>query len=109
MKALYLPFLLLLFFSCSKDKREIWVEYTMTQCADPWQNSPEYGQDKEAALKKYLEAQNIEVRDLNIKLDTLCAKTIQCTACTCSSCLVASVQICEDDLAEIQKLKFKRK
>ena len=109
MKYSLLIALFALLISCKKESSNIWVSYTMTQCADPWQNSPDYAKDKEDTLKKYLEAKNIEVLDLNIKLDSVCAKSVQCKACTCSSCLVASVLIRDHDLNAIEQLKFKRK
>ena len=109
MKSVFSALLVLLSVSCNKDKTEIWVTYTMTQCSDPWQNSPDYGRDKEGTLRKFLEEKDITVLDLNIKLDSACAKNAVCTACTCTSCLVASVQIYEHDLVEMEKLKFRRK
>ncbi|MFZ4542564.1 MAG: hypothetical protein ACOYOA_00810 [Saprospiraceae bacterium] len=109
MKYLILCLLASITFACKKDQNNIWVTYTMTQCSDPWQNDLYFKGDKEGALRQFLEKKDIEVIDLNIKLDSLCAKTVVCAACTCSSCLDATVLIPEDDFGKISKFKFVRK
>ena len=109
MKLTILSILLAFVLGCKQENDQFWVTYTMTQCADPWQNSPEYNRDKEGSIKKFLEGKSIEVLEINVRLDTTCAKSIQCSACTCSSCLVASVLIHENDLAAMEQFKFRRK
>lgn len=97
------------FLACEKSKDTVSMSYSMTQCADPWHNDDFFNGDKEKALKSYLEKQGIEVNSLKIVKDEECAKLIHCAACTCASCLVATVEVSEDDVAAMEKLKFIKK
>lgn len=94
--------------ACEKSDDTITMSYSMTQCADPWHDDNFFNGDKEKALKNYLEKQDIEVKSLSIKIDEACAKLIHCAACQCESCIVATVEVDADDVAAMEKLKFKK-
>lgn len=94
--------------ACKKSNDTVTMSYSMTQCADPWHDDDFFKGDKEKALKNYLEKQGIEVNSLSIKTDEACAKLIHCAACQCESCLVATVEVGADDVAAMEKLKFKK-
>jgi hypothetical protein len=101
--------LLLSLWACEKDADIVVMSYSMTQCADPWHDEAFFNGDKEKALSNFLNKQGIEVKTITIVQDEDCAKLIQCAACQCQSCLVATVEVAEDDVAAMEKLKFKKK
>jgi hypothetical protein len=109
MKNLLIFISLLAFLSCEKaatPTTNVVMVYQMSQCADPWMDA-NYTANKELALKRFLQSKNIEVISLTVELN--CSQQATCLACTCAGCDKATVEVPEDDVADMIALKFKRR
>ena len=113
-KILFLIALPLIFALCKKETTtlpasatSITMIYQMTQCADAWQNEPNYFNDKAATLKTYLKKQGITAIDVTVVQD--CSNAAVCAACTCAGCDLATVKVNANDVAVMEKLKFVKK
>jgi hypothetical protein len=98
----------LAFFSCEHESviSNVKMTYHMTQCGDPWMNS-DYAKDKEGVLKKFLTAKNIQV--ISLKITTDCGTSATCAACICKGCDTATVEVPQEDVADMEALKFVKK
>ena len=109
MKKLIIFSLVLAFFACEKatvNNNSVVMTYQMTQCADPWMTNANYSNDKEGTLKKFLIEKGIQVISLSIKTD--CGSSQVCAACVCLGCDNATVTVPEEDVADMEALKFKK-
>lgn len=106
MKHLIIFILTLAFFACEKKSANVTMTYHITQCGDPWMNA-DYAKDKEGILKKFLTEKNIQV--VSLKIETDCSKGATCAACICKGCDTATVEVPEEDVADMMALKFDRK
>lgn len=98
--------LTLAFFACEKTANTVTMTYHMTQCGDPWMNA-DYTKDKEGTLKKFLIEKGVNV--LNLKITTDCGAAAVCQACICKGCDTATVDVPEEDVADMEALKFVKK
>ena len=109
MKKLIIFCLVLAFLACKKttiDNNSAVMTYQMTQCADPWMTNANYANDKEGTLKKFLNEKGIQVISLTIKTD--CGNSQVCAACVCKGCDNTTVTVPEEDVADMEALKFKK-
>jgi hypothetical protein len=109
MKKLIIFSLVLAFFACEKttiDNNSVVMTYQMTQCADPWMTNANYSNDKEGTLKKFLIEKGVKVISLSIKTD--CGNSAVCQACICQGCDNATVTVPQEDVADMEALKFKK-
>jgi hypothetical protein len=95
------------FFACEKTENTVTLTYHMTQCGDPWMMSADYAKDKEGTLKKFLAEKGVNV--LTLKINTDCGTAAVCLACICKGCDTATVDVPEDDVADMEALKFVKK
>jgi hypothetical protein len=108
MKKVLIFIFLLAFLSCKKTaspSTSVVMTYQMTQCGDPWMDA-NYTANKEATLKRFLQSKNVEVIGLKVELN--CSQQATCQACICAGCDKATVEVPEDDVADMETLKFKR-
>ena len=89
------------FFSCGKQNTAVVMTYQMTQCADPWMGT-DFNKDKEGVLKKFLIGKNIQVLSISIKMN--CDSAATCLACVCKGCDLATVEVPEEDVADMEIL-----
>jgi hypothetical protein len=107
MKKVLFFVLTLPFFACEKTANTVTMTYHMTQCGDPWMTSADYTKDKEGTLKKFLVEKGVNVLNLTIKTD--CGTAAVCAACVCKGCDTATVDVPEDDVADMEALRFVKK
>jgi hypothetical protein len=108
MKKVLIFISLLAFLSCEKTTSPpttVVMTYQISQCGDPWMDAT-YAANKEATLKRFLQSKNIEVISLKIELN--CSQQATCLACICAGCDKATVEVPEDDVADMEALRFKR-
>jgi hypothetical protein len=98
---------LLLNVACIKQQDpsfNVLMTYQMTQCSDPWMRNG-FGNDKESELKNFLMHNQINVIYLNIIQNE---QLTVCDACHCASNYTAIVKVPLEQVAAMEKFKFKR-
>jgi hypothetical protein len=107
----HLLFFILTFtiFSCEHESvaAKVTMTYHMTQCGDPWMSNPDYTKDKVGVLTKFLTGKQIQV--LSLKITTDCGTGATCAACICKGCDTATVEVPEEDVKDMEALKFVKK
>jgi hypothetical protein len=107
MKKVLIFIFMLAFLSCKKSSTAptVVMTYQISQCSDPWMDAG-YNANKVATLKRFLEGKNIQV--VSLKIEANCGQQAVCQACICAGCDKATVEVPEDDVADMEILKFKR-
>jgi len=98
--------LFLLLVSCSKEDNTLSFYWEQTLCADPWGgNGSSPSLETEAAVRNFLEDQNIEVEDISV--DDSSKLDVTCLACTCLNGVRIIVQVKSQYSEDMLALKFK--
>ena len=104
--AIFSLLMMLCFTFCKKQSSGVIMTYQATQCADPWMADANFQSDKSGAIKRFLISKNIDVISLSIALN--CDGAAVCLACNCKGCDKITVEVPEDDVADMEVLFFKR-
>ena len=109
MKHLIFSLLILSFCFCKNESTftKVTMTYHMTQCGDPWMSNADYAKDKVGVLTKFLTEKQIQV--LSLKITTDCGTGATCAACICKGCDTATVEVPEEDVTDMEALKFVKK
>ena len=96
-------------YSCSDDddspQDESIFYWNQTKCADPWntgENST--NEETEAAVKAYLENENINVQ--NLRFDNKSPLAEDCEACDCGTGQRIIVDVEDSDISKMKELEF---
>ena len=98
--------IVLCFTFCKKRSSGVIMTYQATQCADPWMADANFQNDKSGTIKRFLISKNIDVLSLNITSNSTDA--VVCLACICKGSDKITVEVPEDDVADMEVLFFKR-